>query len=157
MFYIMKRLPNLCGSAFDATGNGGYLAEQAALEFGSNMVDEVSLSQSWYHEWMPKLKAEFESFNVEVARDQSPLDDLLSIKVVNGIPCIDKGRQKDLASISGKGKRHGDFAVALVMAIRASHMNVTPVDFIEVPVTSRGFDNVVDEDSDDSLLEQRAW
>ncbi len=125
MFYIMKRLPNLCGSAFDATGNGGYLAEQAALEFGSNMVDEVSLSQSWYHEWMPKLKAEFESFNVEVARDQSTLDDLLSIKVVNGIPCIDKGRQKDLASISGKGKRHGDFAVALVMAIRASHMNVT--------------------------------
>jgi len=157
MFYIMKRLPNLCGSAFDATGNGGYLAEQAALEFGSNMVDEVSLSQSWYHEWMPKLKAEFESFNVEVGRDQSILDDLLSIKVVNGIPCIDKGRQKDLASISGKGKRHGDFAVALVMAIRASHMNVTPVDFIEVPVTSRGFDNVVDDDSDDSLLEQQAW
>ncbi|MGV8769835.1 hypothetical protein ACV35W_35135, partial [Pseudomonas aeruginosa] len=32
MFYICDRLPRLTGLAFDATGNGGYLAEQAVLE-----------------------------------------------------------------------------------------------------------------------------
>lgn len=157
LFYIMKRLPNFCGSAFDATGNGGYLAEQAALEFGSNMVDQVDISQSWYHEWMPKLKGEFEAFNMEVPRHQSILDDLLSIKVVNGIPSIDKGRQKDLESQSGKAKRHGDFAVALVMAVRAAHMNVSPMEFTEVPRSSRGYDNVLDDDSDLPMEEPTAW
>ncbi|MDF5986518.1 hypothetical protein P4131_17560 [Pseudomonas aeruginosa] len=35
---------------------------------------------------------------------------------------IDKGRKADLESAGGKGKRHGDSAVSLVMAVRASYM-----------------------------------
>ena len=71
-------------------------AEQAMLRYGSEMIDQVALHQGWYAEWMPKLKAEFEDFNLELPRHQTVLDDLLHIKVVNGIPQIDKGRQKDL-------------------------------------------------------------
>lgn len=122
MFYICDRLPWITGLAFDATGNGGYLAEQAALKYGLDIVDQVHLSPAWYAEWMPKLKGEFEAFNLQLPRHQTTLDDLLSIKVVNGIPQIDKGRTKDLESSSSQAKRHGDSAVSLAMANRASYM-----------------------------------
>ncbi|WP_420553987.1 hypothetical protein [Neptuniibacter marinus] len=156
MFYICDRLPRRGGMAFDATGNGGYLAEQAALKYGAGMVDQVHLSASWYHEWMPKLKGELEAFNIEVARHQTTLDDLLAIKVENGVPLIDKGRTKDLQSAGGRGKRHGDFAVGLVMAVRASWMDGGEIDFTPLPRQSRGFDNVHNED-DLILPESTAW
>lgn len=133
MLFITKRLPRLSGLAFDATGNGGYLAEQAAIEFGTEMVDQVMLSAGWYQEWMPKLKAEFESFNMEVPRHQNILDDLQHIKVVNGIPAIDKGRTKDEGANDSKSKRHGDFAVALAMANRATYMEGGEIDFTPLP------------------------
>lgn len=127
MVFIIDRLPRFSGAAFDATGNGGYLAEQAALQYGLGAVDQVQLNQAWYATWMPKLKGEFESFNLELPRHQHILDDLLHIKVTAGIPLIDKGRQKD--SESAKAKRHGDFAVALAMAVRASWMEVSVIEF----------------------------
>ncbi|MFL1552488.1 terminase large subunit domain-containing protein [Pseudomonas sp. D47] len=146
LFYIMDRLPRRTGAAFDATANGGYLAEQAGLRYGANTVDQVNLSQAWYALWMPKLKGELESFNLLVPRHQTTLDDLLHIKVVNGIPLIDKGRQKDLDAKDGKGKRHGDFAVALVMAVRASFMDGSLIEYTAAP--SRA-DRWSDTDSDD--------
>ncbi|AFJ01999.1 Phage terminase, large subunit [Methylophaga frappieri] len=157
MFYICDRLPRRGGLAFDATGNGGYLAEQAALKYGQGMVDQVHLSSSWYHEWMPKLKGEFESFNLEIARHQTTLDDLLSIKVENGIPVIDKGRTKDLQSGDGKAKRHGDFAVGLVMAIRASWMDGGEIDFIAVPKGHEHADLDDDENDDARDFGGGAW
>lgn len=126
MLFILTRLPRFIGAAFDATGNGGYLAEAARLVYGPEMIDCVHLSAAWYQEWMPKLKGEFEAQNLTIARHQTTLDDLLNIKVVNGVPQIDKGRTKDP---DGSGsKRHGDFAVALAMAVRASYMNGFVID-----------------------------
>ncbi|HAX2814309.1 TPA: hypothetical protein JWI25_000060 [Escherichia coli] len=122
MMYILTRVPALVGAAFDATGNGGYLAEAALLAFGPDIIDCVMLSPKWYGEWMPKLKAEFEDQNILVARHQTTLDDLRHVKVVNGIPQIDKGRTKDQNATAVNARRHGDFAVALCMANRASYM-----------------------------------
>ncbi|EMA3089306.1 hypothetical protein U2R73_005153, partial [Escherichia coli] len=122
MMYILTRVPALVGAAFDATGNGGYLAEAALLAFGPDIIDCVMLSPKWYGEWMPKLKAEFEDQNILVARHQTTLDDLRHVKVVNGIPQIDKGRTKDQNATAANARRHGDFAVALCMANRASYM-----------------------------------
>jgi len=150
MFFILDRLPRFTGSAFDATGNGGYLAEQARLKFGTEMVDEVSLSRAWYQEWMPKLKGEFEAFNLEIPRHQTTLDDLLQIQVIDGIPLIDKGRNKDLNSEDSKAKRHGDFAVALVMAVRASWMEGGIIEYTPVINTkSARWDGIADDDFDD--------
>ncbi|ECU8054512.1 hypothetical protein BJH40_17175 [Salmonella enterica subsp. enterica serovar Tilene] len=123
MLYIMERLARLIGAAFDATGNGGFLAEAALERFGPELVDCVMLSAKWYGEWMPKLKAEFEDQNIFVARHQTTLDDLRHIKVTNGIPQIDKGRTKDENATAAGSRRHGDFAVALCMANRASYMD----------------------------------
>ncbi len=153
MFFICDRLPRLTGLAFDATGNGGYLAEQAALKYGSTMVDQVALSLAWYAEWMPKLKGEFEAFNLQIPRHQTTLDDLLSIKVEKGVPVIDKGRTKDLESTSSKAKRHGDSAISLAMAVRASFMQGGIIEATMLPRHSRGFDNVANEDDDIQLPE----
>jgi phage FluMu gp28-like protein len=166
MFYICDRMPRLVGLAFDATGNGGYLAEQAALKYGTEMVDQVHLSQSWYHEWMPKMKGEFEAFNLEIPRHQSVLDDLQHIKLVNGIPSIDKGRKADLESSNSKGKRHGDFAVGLCMAVRASYMEGGAIEFTALPKStnrwdgngnSRDYNHHADEDNDYSGSTKGGW
>ena len=156
MFFICDRLPRLTGLAFDATGNGGYLAEQAALRYGAGLVEQVQLSLAWYAEWMPKLKGEFEAFNIQIPRHQNTLDDLLSIKVEKGVPVIDKGRTKDLESASSKAKRHGDSAISLAMAVRASFMEGGLIDFTALPRHSRGFDNVSSNDDID-LPEPSAW
>ncbi|EDU9185982.1 hypothetical protein MA75_001522 [Salmonella enterica subsp. enterica] len=123
MLYILTRVTRLIGAAFDATGNGGFLAEAALERFGPELVDCVMLSAKWYGEWMPKLKAEFEDQNIFVARHQTTLDDLRHIKVTNGIPQIDKGRTKDENATAAGSRRHGDFAVALCMANRASYLD----------------------------------
>ncbi|UZT80650.1 hypothetical protein OF113_11585 [Ectopseudomonas chengduensis] len=157
LFYICDALPRLSGLAFDATGNGGYLAEQAALRYGAGLVDQVQLNLAWYALWMPKLKGELEAFNLQIARHQTRLDDLLSIKVENGVPVIEKGRTKDLQSQDSKAKRHGDSAVSLAMAVRASFMEGGAIEFTALPRHSRGFDNVDDNDSDLTLPEPSAW
>lgn len=123
MLYILERVTRLIGAAFDATGNGDFLAEAALERFGPEMVDSVQLSAKWYGEWMPKLKAEFEDQNIFVARHQTTLDDLRHIKVVAGTPQIDKGRTKDENATTAGSRRHGDFAVALCMANRASYLD----------------------------------
>lgn len=123
MLYILECVTRLIGAAFDATGNGDFLAEAALERFGPEMVDSVQLSAKWYGEWMPKLKAEFEDQNIFVARHQTTLDDLRHIKVVAGTPQIDKGRTKDENATAAGSRRHGDFAVALCMANRASYMD----------------------------------
>lgn len=148
LFFILDRLPRFTGAAFDATANGGYLAEQAALRYGAAMVDQVKLSLTWYAQWMPKLKGEFEAFNLEVPRHQTTLDDLLHIKVVNGVPVIDKGRQKDLDAKDSKGKRHGDFAVALAMAVRASFMTGGLIEYTPAPARADRW-GPTDADGDD--------
>lgn len=129
VYFIMDRLPRLIGAAFDATGNGGYLAEQAALKYGTELVEQVQLNIGWYREWMPKFKARFEDGDIEIPKDQDILDDLRKIQLNKGVPQIEKG--------SGKGadgkQRHGDSAVALCMLVRASHMEGAPIEFTPLP------------------------
>jgi phage FluMu gp28-like protein len=141
MLYILARLPRFTSAAFDSTGNGGYLAEAVRLRYGSEVIDCVMLSQAWYREWMPKLKAEFDDGNLQIPRHQDIQDDLGKIQLKNGVPQIEKG--------SGTGtdgqQRHGDFAVALAMAIRASWMEGSSIDFIPLP----GKNDINEDDDND--------
>lgn len=145
MFYIFNHLPRFTSAAFDGTGNGGYLAEAARLKYGTDAIDCVMLNQPWYREWMPKLKAEFEDLNIEIPRHQDIQDDLAKIQIKNGIPQIEKG--------SGKGQdgqqRHGDFAVALAMAIRASWMDGSAIEYTSLPGKGGLYGQNDDDDLDD--------
>ncbi|MDO6497339.1 terminase large subunit domain-containing protein [Photobacterium sanguinicancri] len=137
LFYLLDRLPRRRGMAFDATGNGGYLAEAAALRFGTEVVDQVQLNDPWYREWMPKLKDQFESQNIDIPRNEDVRGDLCHIQVINGVPKIDKGKTKGQ---DGK-QRHGDFAVALAMAERASWMEGSAIEFTPLPSKAEIQDN----------------
>lgn len=152
LMFILERLPRFTAAAFDSTGNGGYLAEAARLKYGTDMIDCVMLNQPWYREWMPKLKAEFDDGNLEIPRHQDILDDLCKIQLKNGIPQIEKG--------SGKGadgqQRHGDFAVALAMAIRASWMEGSATEFTALPGKAGLFGHV-DEDDDITQSASGCW
>ena len=152
LFYLLTRLPRLTGQAYDATGNGGYLAEAARLKWGADAVDCVMLNIPWYREWMPKLKAEFEDGNIEIPRHEDIQADLSKIQVKQGVAQIEKG--------SGKGtdgqQRHGDFAVALAMAVRASWMEGGSIDFTPLP-SKGGLYGTDDDDDDLPSYESGAW
>ncbi len=152
LFYMLDSIPRLVGMAFDATGNGGYLAEQALLKYGAEMVECIMLNEKWYREWMPKLKAEFEDGNIQLPKHADNLDDLRHIKVINGVPKIEKGKSK---GEDGK-QRHGDMAVGLAMANRASEMEGSAIEFEAIPESASRFDPSNDDD-DFNEFQPRGW
>jgi phage FluMu gp28-like protein len=154
MFFILRRLPRLCGAAFDATGNGGYLAEAAALKFGTEMVDQVMLNLPWYRDWMPKLKARFEEFEIQIPKTDDVRTDLRKIVVKQGVAQIEKGS----GTGADGGQRHGDSAVSLCMAVRATYMDGAPIDFQGLPPKKDRWDSDPDgPDSDYPDDMQGAW
>lgn len=125
VLFILKQLPRFSGGAFDARGNGGYLAESARDAFGS-LIDCVQLSEKWYREHTAPFKAALEDGELEaIPKDADILADLRSFQVVKGVPRIPDKRVK---STDGKTKRHGDTAIALLLAHYASRQ------LIQLPV-----------------------
>ncbi|AXY41609.1 hypothetical protein [Halomonas sp. JS92-SW72] len=126
LFFIVDRLPRLRGGKLDGRGNGQYLAEQAVERYGST-VEAVMLTQGWYLENMPPFKAAFEDAGIEIPRDRDTGDDLRALEVIKGVPKLPD------AKTGAKGDRHGDAAIALVLAHAASLDDAVTIDFIPVP------------------------
>ncbi len=119
-FYLLDRLPRFSGAAFDARGNGQYLAEVAMQRYGTSRIRQVMLSEGWYRDHMPPAKAALEDGTLlDLPKDADVLADLRAVQMVGGVPRIPESR-----STGGKGddagKRHGDTAVALALAYYAS-------------------------------------
>ncbi|MFC0911918.1 terminase large subunit domain-containing protein [Pasteurella multocida] len=128
MLFVLKNMPRFIGAAFDATGNGGYLAEAALIRYGASMIETVQLNDKWYREWMPKYKALYEADLIRIPQDEEIVLDQGHIVVINGVPKIDKNRSQGKS-----GKRHGDSAVAYCMAVRASYMTGGEIEFTPLP------------------------
>ena len=124
-FYLMDRLPRFTGGAFDARGNGQFLAEVAMQRYGASRIQQVMLSEGWYREHMPPVKAALEDGTLDgLPRDADVLADLRAVQVVKGVPRIPDTRTTG----EDKGKRHGDAAVAVALAYFASReINKGPV------------------------------
>lgn len=119
------------GGAMDATGNGAALAEAMAQRYGVEMIEQVKLNDSFYLAHMPKLKAALQDGTVtDIPRDDALRDDLRSIKLVQGVPKIPRvdtqsaGAKAAAADAGSKQRRHGDFAIALFLAVYAFHREV---------------------------------
>ena len=125
VFYLLDRLPRFLGGAFDARGNGQYLAEVAMQRYGASRIAQVMLTESWYREHMPPVKAAFEDGTLaDLPRDADWLTDLRQVQVIKGVPRIPDTRTQG----ADKGKRHGDAAVAVALAWYASReLNKGPV------------------------------
>lgn len=104
-WYLMDGLPMLLGSAFDAQGNGAYLAEYAMQRYGASRVQQVMPTEGWYRDNMPPVKAALEDGNLaDLPKDEDTLDYLRAVQVVNGVPRVPEQRSK---TKSEGGKRHG--------------------------------------------------
>jgi phage FluMu gp28-like protein len=130
VFWLCDRLPRFTHGAFDARGNGQFLAEVAMQRYGSTSITQVMITQNWYLENMPKMKAALEDGTLaSMPKDRDILDDLRAIQVIKGIPRIPEGKTK-----TGQGQqRHGDAAVAFCMAWFATNQCGGAIEYIEVP------------------------
>jgi phage FluMu gp28-like protein len=122
--YILDRLPRLSGAAFDARGNGQFLAEVTRQRYGSDCVAEVMLSEGWYREHMPPFKAALEDGSLNLPRDSYIIDDFRGLEVVRGVARVGD------RTTDNQGKRHGDGAIAGAIAYFASRtLDAGPVRF----------------------------
>lgn len=110
--YILERLPRFRYGAFDARGNGQYLAERAMQRYGADRIAQVMITEQWYRDAMPAYKAAFEDGTITDARDADLIEDHRAVKMIKGVAKVPETRQK------GKDdkKRHGDSAIAGAMA-----------------------------------------
>ncbi len=146
---ILRNAPRLTGAAVDATGMGMNLAEDLGRLFGlhtdktpGGLVWEVKLSTNWYNENFPPLKTAFEDNAIALTRDAEHVVDLRLVKVVRGIPSIPPERVGEAGA-----KRHGDYAVALVLAHFASRMQWHEYDYrAAAPPKSKFEERVAAED-----------
>jgi phage FluMu gp28-like protein len=138
VLYVTERLPRRGAGKFDATGNGGYLAEVTMQAYGEAEVECVHLSQKWYLENAPKLKAAIEDRAFEFPADDYLTSDLAMIRLMAGVPMVPQGAHNDDRD---GGERHGDFALAAMLAYAASLADyVTCRGFIAVPRSAGKFD-----------------
>ncbi len=114
-FYIIDHLPRFNYAAFDARGNGSYLAEVVWQKYGDSAVEQVMLTVDWYRQNMPKAKALLEDKQVSLPKNSAILQDFKQVKLVKGVGQISDKRIKD-----EKGNmRHGDSCIAFVFAAYA--------------------------------------
>lgn len=126
LHFLLGGMTWLSGVALDATGLGAHLAEQTMQRFGAHRVEAVLLSEPWYRDNMPKLKAAFEDAMLDIPADAGVVGDFRSVEVVRGVARVpdkretSKGEDKDKAG----GQRHGDAAIAAALAIYAAAREV---------------------------------
>ena len=114
LFAILDALPRFSGISLDARGNGSALAEAARQEYSPALVREVMISETWYRETMPKLKARFEDRTILLPKRAEILSDFRLLRVVKGVARVPEKRTSDKT-----GNRHGDTAVAAAMLVDA--------------------------------------
>lgn len=121
--YICDRLPRFSASKHDATGLGMSTAEFAVQTYGELRTEAVMLNIPWYRENAQPLKTAFEDDMIEVPFDLDIHSDLRLLVVKNGVPQVP-------ALKSGVMKnRHGDAAVALMLAYAATRALVALYDY----------------------------
>ena len=122
LFYLLDRLPRLAGVALDRTGNGAWLAERTLQRYGAHRVEGIHLTEGWYRDHMPKLKAAFQDASFDIPANAEVVEDFRAIELVNGVARVRqrqvtaKGEDRD----PNAGQRHGDAAIAAVLTIYAA-------------------------------------
>ena len=117
----------------DAGGNGAYLAEVTMQRFGSR-VEEVRFTEDWYRTNWPPAKAALEDDMVTLPMDRDIHTDLRSVKLIRGV-----ARIADRTRVDEKASRHGDAAIAYVLAYAASCAD--PEEYGYLSAAARGNEN----------------
>lgn len=133
--FVITHLPKWGRAAFDSTGNGAFLGERMVQKFCAvrasaakrqkdnerPRVEQISLSDKWYAENMPKVKDAFERGLIFVPRDEDVVRDIGAFRLIDGVPKLPKAKRKQAADKGGpKLTRHGDAGIAIALAYIAS-------------------------------------
>lgn len=113
LHYVLDRI-RFRAAKLDAGGNGAYLAEVTMQRYGAR-VEEVKFSEDWYRQNWPPAKAALEDDMVTLPMDRDVHTDLRSVKLIRGV-----ARIADRTRVDEKASRHGDAAIAFVLAYTAS-------------------------------------
>lgn len=116
LYFVQDRLPRYGHGAFDATGNGAYIAEVSRQRYGAR-ISEIKLSQEWYRvNGTPYVEA-FGDRTLTVAADEDEIRDHQALAFVGGVVKVpDDMRYKGVDGLT----RHGDGAIAGMLAWYAS-------------------------------------
>lgn len=125
IFALMDELPQFRHAKFDARGNGQSHAEAALQRKGPSRVECVMASPTWYAAHFPPYKAALEDQSIEVAKGEDVISDHRRVILKNGYPAVDDGRDKG----SDGEYRHGDGAIARVLAWAATSNDAAPIEF----------------------------
>ena len=133
---MLDALPRFSGVSLDARGNGSALAEAARQQYGPGRVREVMISEGWYRETMPLLKAGIEDKTLILPKDAGILSDFRSLRVMKGVARVPEQRTKDKT-----GGRHGDSAVACAMMLDARRElgSSEPWEYVGIPMSGFNF------------------
>ncbi|WP_165064487.1 hypothetical protein [Desulfovibrio sp. ZJ200] len=136
LFAILDKLPRFSGVSLDARGNGSALAEACRQQYGPGLVREVMISEAWYRETMPLLKAGIEDRTLMLPKDSGILSDFRSLRVVKGVARVPEQRTRDKT-----GGRHGDSAIACAMMLDARKElgSVEPWEYVGIPMEGMDF------------------
>lgn len=134
---LVKGAPRFQAMKLDATGNGAFLAERMQQRFGVARVEAVKLSADWYIDNFPRLKSAIDDRTADLPNDRDIFADFRLVKLVNGVPRVPEGdRNPDRGE--KRGKRHGDGAVAAVLAYAASRAEPFTTEGIESAASNPG-------------------
>lgn len=120
-------LPRFFGCAIDAGGNGGYVAEKATDAWGPLMVNSINFTEQFYRDEFPKYKASFEDRITTIIQHDDVLEDHRAVRLVRGVPRVPDGKTDK------KGERHGDSAIAGLLADFRSRQDVVEIAWTEAP------------------------
>lgn len=146
LWWVLDRVPRLRAGAMDATGLGMQMAEETVEKYGARIVP-VMLNDAWYRENMPPWKAAFEDAMVVMPRDRDILGDHRAVQLVKGIAKV-----VERTGHPGR-KRHGDSAIAHVLAYAASRADAEEYGYEpvrEVPKGAQRWQERPPDDDDDA-------
>lgn len=118
---ILDRLPLLHAAWFDARGNGQSHAEGAQQKYGF-LVQCLKATPEWYATSFPKYHAAFEDRAITVPAGEDFISDHRLIELKNGNPRMGDGHNIG----SDRKRRHGDSAIAYLLAWMAAMGNIQP-------------------------------
>jgi len=122
LFQILNEVPLLMTANLEGRGNGQQLSEEGQQEFGPNRVNAVSATTGFYGMEVPAYKAALEGKEIIIPKDESVFMDHRSFIRTRGGYAVDSRTSK---GSDGK-KRHGDSAVAGLLAWAAARLDCAP-------------------------------
>ncbi len=120
--WLLENLPLFHHAKYDARGNGQQLAETALLKYGPARIECVMASPAWYAANFPPYKAALEDQSCELPKGEDEIADHRRVILKAGYPMMDAGKDKG----SDGEQRHGDRAIARVLAWAATRMEGQP-------------------------------